>query len=249
MAIAHDEGHATDVGADHRHTAGQRLQHRVGHVVDRAGVDRNIGLTVQGGDLLPVQPARHRDSSLQTEAGHQRRQRRPLGAGSGNRQARLWMVPPQDRQRLHRVGVVVDRFKTADHDQMGTPRAVSRCRTKPGQIDDVRHDLRLDAVARKHALQEARRHDQQGIPAGKRAPHLVVSSRQERARLAAAVVDDHRHSPPRADANRRRRKQVPGPAGVRHHVEQVAAPRCAPKAQQIGQQPEQRAQHRETANP
>ena len=150
-----------------------------------------------------------------------------LGAGASHDEARVAVLRKHPRECTQRRGVVVDRLQVARDDQLHVS-STRLCGMKPRQVDDVRNHVGRHLMAGEDLLQEARRHDQP-----RRAPHRRTHqprrSLQERRSLAAAVVDDHGHPPQRRDPDGRRCEEMPGPAGVGHHVHHVAAPDGTPQ--------------------
>ena len=63
------------------------------------------------------------------------------------------------------------------------------------------------------------------------------------------IVDDDRHTPQRRDTERGARKQVPGPARICHHMDEVGTTACAPQAMEIRQQAKQGPHAFETRSP
>ena len=144
-------------------------------------------------------------------------------------------------------GVVVDGLQIACHDDL---RRLLRgvCGPETHQIDDVGHHLGRHAVAAEDVLQEPRGHHE-APSAPHRGANAARRALQELGRLAAPVVDDHRHAARVGNPHGRRSEQVPRPARVGHHVQHIAAAGRAPQQQQIGQQPEQRAHPLEWRHP
>ncbi len=245
-AVRHDEGHAADVGADHGHAAGQRLEYRVGHVVDQARVECQCGAAQQGRHPVAVEPAGEMHAIGHTQLARQGLEHAPLGAGAGDREARRRMAGVHQRQCAQRRRVVVDRLQVARDDQVRRLRRPGRCGVEALQVDDVGHDLGRHAVLAEYRLQEAGGHDQ-ASDSRHRSRDRRARTREEGGRLAAPVVDQHRHAAQARDPDRRCGEQVPGPAGVGHHVEQIAAPRGAPQGPEVGQQPREGAQHGDAA--
>ncbi len=117
-------------------------------------------------------------------------------------------------------------------------------RMKALEIDDVGYDPGRHAVAFEHVLEETRRHDQR-CRAAQRTANGGARACKEDIGLAAPVIDHGRDAPPACDPYRRRRAQMPRPAGVGHDMDDFHLAGNAPKSEDVRHEPKQAAQ---TAN-
>ena len=108
------------------------------------------------------------------------------------------------------------------------------------EIDDVRNDFRAHAVPREHCFEKSGRHDERGRAIDRRA-HDARESMKEHRGLAAPVIDDGRHAASARNPDRRRRDEMPGPAGIGHYVSNVRSPERAPKMHGERHEPDERA--------
>src|SRR2546422_613282 len=64
---------------------------------------------------------------------------------------------------------------------------------------------------------------------------------EKRLRFSPSIVDDHWNASKTADPDGGHREQVPGPSGIRHHVEEIDTSGTTPETRQVWNKPEHRA--------
>src|SRR6266568_8370673 len=61
---------------------------------------------------------------------------------------------------------------------------------------------------------------------------------EKRLRLSSPIIDDDGYASKTADPDGGHREQVPGPSGIRHHMEEINTSGTAPQARQVWNKPE-----------
>ena len=122
--VAQNEGHAADIGADDRHAACHRFQHRIGHVVDPARIDHHRGRPIKRRHLVAVEPAAEIDSPSNPELRCKRAASPPdrIRRRSDARRA----LPGDERKGAQRGRNVVNGLQIARDDDAALAGAIRR---------------------------------------------------------------------------------------------------------------------------